>query len=50
MKLREKSKILDKEAIDRALERIAHEIVEKLKSVDDRVKLATEEFSKVDNK
>ena len=35
MELKEKTKILDKESIDRALERIAHEIVEKLKSVDD---------------
>ena len=35
MKFKEKSKILDKEALDRALERIAHEIVEKIKSVDD---------------
>ena len=33
MTLKEKSKILDKEAIEKALERIAHEIVEKLKSV-----------------
>lgn len=35
MRLKEKNKILDKEAIDRSLERIAHEIMEKLKSVDD---------------
>ena len=33
--MKEKTKILDKEAIDRALDRIAHEIVEKLKSIDD---------------
>lgn len=35
MTLREKTKILDKETIDKTLERIAHEILEKLKSVDD---------------
>ncbi len=35
MTLKEKTKILDKEAIERSLERIAHEIVEKLKSVED---------------
>lgn len=35
MTLKEKNKILDKEAIGRSLERIAHEIMEKLKSVDD---------------
>lgn len=35
MNLKEKTKILDKEAIEKALERMAHEIVEKLKSVDD---------------
>ncbi len=35
MKLKEKTKIMDKETIDRALERIAHEIVEKVKAVDD---------------
>ena len=35
MKFEEKTKILDKEALDRALERIAHEIVERFKSVDD---------------
>jgi len=29
MKLKEKTKILDKEAIDKALERMAHEIIEK---------------------
>ncbi|MDD3906053.1 MAG: bifunctional pyr operon transcriptional regulator/uracil phosphoribosyltransferase PyrR [Candidatus Omnitrophica bacterium] len=33
MTLKEKSKILDKDAIDRVLERIAHEIVENDKSV-----------------
>ena len=33
MTLKEKTKILDKEAIDKALERIAHEITEKLKSI-----------------
>lgn len=35
MNLKEKAKILDKESMDRALERIAHEIVEKQKSVDE---------------
>ena len=35
MTLKEKTKILDKEAIDKALERIAHEIIEKLKSIDE---------------
>ncbi len=35
MTLKEKTKILDKEAMDRSLERMAHEIVEKLKSVED---------------
>lgn len=35
MTLKEKTKILDKETIDKAIERIAHEIVEKLKSADD---------------
>ena len=35
MTLREKTKILDKDDIDRALQRIAHEIVEKLKSTED---------------
>jgi pyrimidine operon attenuation protein/uracil phosphoribosyltransferase len=35
MTLKEKTKILDKETIDRALERIAHEIVEKIKVVED---------------
>lgn len=37
MALKEKTKILDREDIDRALQRIAHEIVEKLKSTDDIV-------------
>jgi len=35
MTLKEKARILDKEGIDKALARIAHEIVEKLKSVED---------------
>ena len=35
MALKEKNKILEKEDIDRALQRIAHEIVEKLKSTED---------------
>ena len=35
MRIKEKTKLLDGTAIDRALERIAHEIVEKLKSVED---------------
>ncbi len=35
MKLTEKSKIMDKKAIDKSLERMAHEIVEKLKAVED---------------
>lgn len=35
MNLNVKSKILDKEAIEKALGRIAHEIVEKLKSIED---------------
>lgn len=35
MRIKEKTKLLDDAAIDRALERIAHEIVEKLKSVGD---------------
>lgn len=35
MTLKEKTKILDKELINKALERMAHEIVEKIKSVDD---------------
>ena len=35
MTLKEKTKILVKEDVDRALQRIAHEIVEKLKSTED---------------
>ena len=35
MGLKEKSKILNKEEIEKALERIAHEIIEKLKSIED---------------
>jgi len=35
MNLREKTRILDKDAIDRALERIAHEIIEKLEPIDE---------------
>lgn len=35
MKLKEKTKILDKETIDRALERMAHEIIEHFKTVGD---------------
>lgn len=35
MRIKEKNKLLDSAAIDRALERIAHEIAEKLKSVED---------------
>lgn len=34
MTLREKTKIMDKEAVDKALERIAHEIIEHFKSVE----------------
>ena len=34
MTLKEKTKILDKESLERTLERIAHEIVERLKSMD----------------
>jgi len=34
MKLKEKTKILDKESMDRALERLAHEIIEKVKVVE----------------
>lgn len=34
MKLKEKTKILDKASIDRALERIAHEIIENVKKVE----------------
>jgi len=35
MTLKEKNKILDSAAIDKTLERIAHEIIEKLKSVEE---------------
>jgi pyrimidine operon attenuation protein/uracil phosphoribosyltransferase len=35
MKLKEKTKILDKDAIDKTLERIAHEIVESAKAIKD---------------
>ncbi|MCM8760611.1 MAG: bifunctional pyr operon transcriptional regulator/uracil phosphoribosyltransferase PyrR [Candidatus Omnitrophica bacterium] len=35
MELKEKTKLMDKDAIERALERIAHEIVERVKSIDD---------------
>jgi len=35
MALRQKKVILDKVAVDKAIERIAHEVIEKLKSVDD---------------
>jgi pyrimidine operon attenuation protein/uracil phosphoribosyltransferase len=35
MTLKEKARILDKDTIDKSLERIAHEIVEKVKSVED---------------
>jgi pyrimidine operon attenuation protein/uracil phosphoribosyltransferase len=35
MTLKEKAKILDKTSIDKTLERIAHEIVEHFKSIDD---------------
>ena len=35
MTIKEKAKILEKDDIDRALSRIAHEIIEKLKTVDD---------------
>ena len=34
MNLKEKTKVLDKESIDKALERIAHEILEKTKSIE----------------
>ena len=37
MTLKEKTKILDKDLIDRTLERIAHEIIEKQKSMKDLV-------------
>ena len=35
MTLKEKAKILDKDSIDRAVERIAHEIIENFESMDD---------------
>jgi pyrimidine operon attenuation protein/uracil phosphoribosyltransferase len=35
MKLKEKAKILDKDSIEKALERIAHEIIEHFESVDE---------------
>ena len=35
MSVKDKSRVMDKEAIDKSLERIAHEIVEHFKSVDD---------------
>jgi pyrimidine operon attenuation protein/uracil phosphoribosyltransferase len=37
MKLKEKARILDKEAIDKSLKRIAHEIIENVKTMDDTV-------------
>ena len=37
MKLKERSKILDKEAIDKALKRMAHEVIENTKTTDDTV-------------
>jgi pyrimidine operon attenuation protein/uracil phosphoribosyltransferase len=37
MQLKEKSKILDKESIDKSLKRIAHEIIETAKTMDDTV-------------
>jgi len=37
MQLKEKSKILDKESIEKALKRMAHEIIENAKSMDDTV-------------
>ena len=37
MKLKEKSKILDKESIDKSLKRMAHEIIENTKTTDDTV-------------
>ena len=33
--MKEKAKILDKEAIDKTLERIAHEVIERVKSIDE---------------
>jgi pyrimidine operon attenuation protein/uracil phosphoribosyltransferase len=37
MQLKEKSKILDKESIDKSLKRMAHEIIESAKTTDDMV-------------
>jgi pyrimidine operon attenuation protein/uracil phosphoribosyltransferase len=37
MKLKDKTKILDKAAIDKALERMAHEVIEKARSMDKTV-------------
>lgn len=37
MQLKEKAKILDKDAIDKALKRMAHEIIENAKTMDDTV-------------
>jgi pyrimidine operon attenuation protein/uracil phosphoribosyltransferase len=37
LNLREKSKILDKESIDKSLKRMAHEIIEAAKTMDDTV-------------
>jgi pyrimidine operon attenuation protein/uracil phosphoribosyltransferase len=35
MELREKTNILDKESMDRTLERVAHEIIEKIKTIEE---------------
>ena len=35
MKLKEKAKILDKSSMDKTIERIAHEIIERFKSIND---------------
>ncbi len=37
MQLKEKTKILDKESIEKALKRMAHEIIENVKTMDDTV-------------
>ena len=37
MNLKEKAKILDKESIDKSLKRMAHEIIENVKTMDDTV-------------
>jgi Pyrimidine operon attenuation protein/uracil phosphoribosyltransferase len=37
MQLKEKSKILDKDSIDKSLKRMAHEIIENVKTMDDTV-------------